>query len=109
MISRHLTFLSVLTVGGGKPGFDLRDSDKVDLGAKGKYSTVSTICDKFYYYKCTYKRNASKLKELFGNKAAQIISKHASQYPWDTPFFMYLSFQSVHGPLEVRYGSCVWP
>ena len=35
---KTLTF--EVSVGGGPPGYDLRDQDKVDTWVKGKYSTV---------------------------------------------------------------------
>ena len=41
-------------------------------------------------------------KELFGARASQIINSHAASAQANSPFFIYLAFQSVHAPLQVR-------
>ncbi|XP_064601359.1 arylsulfatase J-like [Liolophura sinensis] len=55
-------------------GYDMRFNDTLYSEAEGIYST-----------------------ELFGQRAVDIINSH----PSDQPLFLYLSFQAVHGPLQV--------
>ncbi|KAI8482910.1 hypothetical protein Bbelb_393280 [Branchiostoma belcheri] len=58
----------------GYRGLDLRDQDTPVLDQNGTYST-----------------------HLFAQKAAEMIKKHEQT----KPMFLYLSFQAVHGPLQV--------
>jgi len=55
-------------------GYDFRDDDEVAIAANGTYSTT-----------------------LIQDRAVKIISNHDES----NPLFMYVPFQSVHGPLEV--------
>jgi arylsulfatase A-like enzyme len=63
--------------GDGTPGYDFRDQEEVDYAANGTYNTI-----------------------LLAERAVKLIGEHAENYA-KKPMFMYLPFQSVHGPLEV--------
>ncbi|KAL8592585.1 hypothetical protein ACOMHN_026515 [Nucella lapillus] len=54
--------------------YDFRNNDQVDKSVIGQYST-----------------------QLFGDRAVRIINQHNPSQP----LFLYLSFQAVHGPLQV--------
>jgi len=61
------------TVGSHHTGYDFRDDMEVDETAKGVYSSI-----------------------LFSQRSDEIISNHDQS----KPLFLYLPFQSVHGPIE---------
>jgi len=61
------------TVGSHHTGYDFRDDMEVDESAKGMYSSI-----------------------LFSQRSDEIISNHDQS----KPLFLYLPFQSVHGPIE---------
>ena len=57
-------------------GYDLRDNETVTHEGQGEYSA-----------------------SLFSRKAVEIIKREADSRK---PFFLYLSFQSIHKPIQVR-------
>jgi len=61
------------TFGGHQTGYDFRNDLEVDESARGVYSSI-----------------------LFSQQSDQIISNHDQS----KPLFLYLPFQSVHGPIE---------
>ena len=64
-------------IGDKTPAYDFRDQEEVDLTANGTYSSI-----------------------LLAKRAVKIIKEH-DENPSKKPFFMYLPFQNVHGPLQV--------
>lgn len=73
----HYNHTIKATVGGGSPGYDFWDQNSADESARGSYST-----DLFR------QRATEKLQNYIGNESAD-------------PFFIYLSFQNPHDPLQV--------